>query len=83
MSGESNMDHINYKRIKLEENYERLKCFDATRRNSVVDCFKNKSMEFYTNQLDDKSVRACNTIINTGKNLFNFLIVDLFYFSFL
>ena len=77
------MDHIDGKRIKLEENHEKITSFGATYSNSVVDCFKNKSMEFYTNQLDDKSVRACNTIINTGKNLFNFLIVDLFYFSFL
>ena len=67
MSGESNMDHINYKRIKLEENYERLKCFDATCRILVNNCFKNKCMEFYTKQLDDKSVRAYNTLNNTGK----------------
>ena len=60
------MDHINYKRIKLEENYERLKCFDATRRNSVVDCFKNKSMEFYIKQLDIKSARAYKIFKSTG-----------------
>ena len=67
MSGESNMDHNNDKRIKLEENHERLKSFDATCRNLVVDCFKNKCMEFYTKQLDDKSVRSYNTYTNTGK----------------
>ena len=71
MSGESNMDHINYKRIKLEENYERLKCFDATRRNSVVDCFKNKCMEFYTQQLDDKSVRTYKNFYRTGKTVYS------------
>ena len=67
MSGESNMDHINSKRIKLEENHIRLKSFDATCRNSIIDCFKNKCMEFYTKQLDDKSVRAFNTFTNEGK----------------
>ena len=67
MSGESNMDHINDKRIKLEENHERLKCFDATCRILVINCFKNKCMEFYTKQLDDKSVRTYNTLSNTGK----------------
>ena len=46
MSGESNMDHINYKRIKLEENHERLKSFDATCRNSVVDWFKTNAWNF-------------------------------------
>ena len=66
MSGESNMDHINSKRIKLEENHERLKSFDATCRNSVVDYFKYKCMEFFTKQLDDKSVRAYKTFKSTG-----------------
>ena len=61
------MDVIDGKRIKLEKNREKLSCFDATCRNSVVDCFKNKCMEFYTKQLDHKSVRAFNTFTNTGK----------------
>ena len=60
------MDHINDKRIKLEENHERMKSFDATCRNSVVNCFKNKCMEFFTKQLDDKSVRTYNTFQSTG-----------------
>ena len=67
MSGENKIDHIDVKKIKLEENHERLKSFDATCRNSVVNCFKNKCMEFYTKQLDDKSVRSYNTYTNTGK----------------
>ena len=66
MSGKSNMDHINDKRIKLEENHERFKSFDATCRISVINCFKNKFMEFYTKQLDVKSARAYKTLKSTG-----------------
>ena len=62
------MDQIYAKRIILEDKHDELKnFFSATCRNSVVDCFKNKCMEFYTKQLDDKSVRAYNTYTNTGK----------------
>ena len=67
MSSESEMDHIDYKKIKLGVNHEKTSSFDITCRNSVVDCFKNKSMEFYTKQLDDKSVRTYNALSNTGK----------------
>ena len=67
MSGESNIEHIDGKRIKLEDNHEKLSSFDVNGRNSVVDCFKNKCMNFITKQLDDKSVRAYNTFTNTGK----------------
>ena len=67
MSGESNCDLIDGKRIKLEHSIEKLSCFDATCRNSVVDRFKIKCMEFFTKHLDDKNVRAYNTLKNTGK----------------
>ena len=75
MSSEYKIGHIDVKRIKLEDNHEKITSFDRTCRNSVVDYYKNKCMEFYIKQLDVKSVRAYNTIINTGKNLNNFLIV--------
>ena len=67
MSGENKIDHIDDKRIKLEENHERLKSFDATCRNSVVDCFKNKCMKFFEKHFDDKYVRAYSTFRYTGK----------------
>ena len=67
MSGESNMENIDGKRIKLEDNHEKLSCFDATCRNSLLDCFKNKCMEFITKKLDVKIVRAYDTLNNTGK----------------
>ena len=69
MSGESNMEHIGGKRIQLEDNYEKIISFGITCRNSVVDCFKNKCMKFFSKQLDDKSVQAYNTFINTGKRV--------------
>ena len=69
MSDESKMELIDGNRIKLEHNNEKPTSFGLTSRNSVVDCFKNKCMEFYTKQLDDKSIRAYNTFINTGKGL--------------
>ena len=67
MSDESYMDLIDGKRIKLENNLKKIFSYNATCRYSVVDCFKNKSMEFFTEQLDDKSVRAYNTFNNTGE----------------
>ena len=81
------MDHIYVKRTKLGEKYEKIISFDITCRNSVVDCFKNKCMEFYTKQLDVKSVQAYNTLNNTGKivqknyinDLFSFILVSLMF----
>ena len=67
MSDENYMDFIDGKRTKLEINLEKILSFNAICRYSVVDCFKNKSMEFFTEQLDDKSVRAYNTFNNTGE----------------
>ena len=67
MSEESRIDHIDVKKIKLEYNHEKLSSFSAKSENSVVDCFKIKCLTFFTNQLDDKSVRADNTLNNTGK----------------
>ena len=61
------MDHIDGKRTKLEDNHENLSSFDANCRKSVVDCFKNKCIIFFTKHLNDKSVRAYNTFTNTGK----------------
>ena len=61
------MDHIYVKRRKLEDKHEKLTSFGATCSNSAVYCFKNKCMEFYTKQLNDNSVRAYNTLNNTGK----------------
>ena len=66
MSSESEIDHIDYKRIKLGENHKKITSFGGTCSNSVVDCFKNKSMEFFTKQLDDESAQAYNTFQNTG-----------------
>ena len=76
MSDESNMDLIDSKRIKLEDNHEKLTSYDATCKNSVVDCFKNKCMKVFTKKIDGKNVAAYNTIINTGKGLNNFFVVD-------
>ena len=67
MSSEIGIDHFDSKRVKLEVNYAKLTKLNLTCRNSVVDCFKNKSMEFYLKQLDDKSVRTYNTLSNKGK----------------
>ena len=67
MSNGSNMDLIDGKTIRLKDNHEKLTSVDATCRNSVVDCFKNKSMEFYTKQLDFTSVQAYKTLKSTGK----------------
>ena len=49
MSDTSNMNLIDCKRIKLGDNHENLSSFDANCRNSVVDCFKNKCMNFSQN----------------------------------
>ena len=46
-----------------------MKSFGRTCKISVVDYFKNKCMEFYTEQLNDKNVRAYNTLNNTGKKI--------------
>ena len=67
MSDESYLDKISGKRTKLEDNHGKITSFDATCRNSIIDCFKNKCMEFYTEQLDDKRVRAYNIFTNTGE----------------
>ena len=65
------MDQIYAKRIILEAKHDKLTSFfSATCRNSVVDFFKNKCMKFFLKQLDDKSVRAYNTLINTGKRFY-------------
>ena len=67
MSGENKIDQTDVKKIKIEDNHEKLTSFDRTCRISVADCFKNKCIKFYTKQLDDKSVRAFNTFTNKGK----------------
>ena len=67
MSKNSMIDHIDGVKIKLEHNNEKFTSFGASYRNSVVDCFKNKCKEFFTKQLDEKSVRAYSTFHNTGK----------------
>ena len=69
MSKNSMIDHIDGVKIKLEHNNEKFTSFGASYRNSVVDCFKNKCMKFFSKQLDDKSVQAYNTFINTGKRV--------------
>ena len=62
------MDQIYAKRIILEDKHDELKnFFSATCRNSVVDCFKNKCMDFVKNQLDHKKKQAKYTFKNTGK----------------
>ena len=73
MSSESNIYLIDGKRIKLEDNHEKILSYDATCRKSVFDCFKTKCMKFITKQLDDKNVAAVNTFINKGKKFNNFL----------
>ena len=67
MLEESRIVHIDGKKIKLEDNHEKLLSLGATYKNSVVDCFKIKCMKFFTNQLDGKSVRVDNTFNNIGK----------------
>ena len=83
MSSESKIDHIDGKSIKLGENHQKIKSFCRTCKISVVDCFKNKCMEFYTKQLDVKSVRAYNTLNNTGKIVQKVSINELFSLIFL
>ena len=70
MSEESRIDHIDAKKIKLEYNHEKLSSFSAKYENSVVHCFKIKCLTFFTNQLDDKSLRADNTFNNIGKKVY-------------
>ena len=67
MSGENKVDNIDGKKIKIEDNHVKLISNGSTCRNSIVDCFINKCMEFYTKQVDYKSVRDYNTFTNTGK----------------
>ena len=67
MSGKSNMDFIDGKRIKLEDTHEKITNFGATCRNLSVDCFKYKCVKFFTKQFIDKSVQAYNIFTNTGK----------------
>ena len=67
MSGECKIDNIDGKRIKLEDNHERSTRFGVTCNNSVVVCFKRKCMEYFKEQLDNKSVLAYNTYNHTGK----------------
>ena len=67
MSDGSNMDLIDGKTMRLKDNHEKFTSVDATCRNSVVDCFKNKSKIFFTKQLDFTSVQAYNTLKSTGK----------------
>ena len=55
------------KEYNLKITIKKLTSFGATCGNSVVDCFKNKSIKFYTKQLDDKIVRAYFTLNYTGK----------------
>ena len=85
MSDRINMDFIDCKRIKLEDRCEKLSCFDATCRNSVVDCFKNKCINFFRKQLNDKSIRSYNSFTNTGKKSKTIKIINydhlLFSFS--
>ena len=76
MSNKSNIDLIDGKTIRLKDNHEKLTSVDATCRNSVVDCFKSKCMNFFTKIVDSKNVAAYNTSINTGKELNNFFIFD-------
>ena len=66
MSSDCKIDRIGGKRIKPGESHEQITTFCGTYRNLIVDCFKNKCMEFYTKQLDDKSVRAYKTFKSTG-----------------
>ena len=67
MSSESEKDHIDGKRIKLEDNYEKITSFDITCRNSTIFHFKNKCMKFFTKQLEVKNVQAYKTLNHTGK----------------
>ena len=67
MSFESDMDQIDVKRIKLENKHDKLAGSDGTCRNSAVDCFKNKCMKLFTEQLDYKMAQAYNNFNNTGK----------------
>ena len=66
MSSKSKIDDIDGKRIKLGENHENKTSFGGTCRKSIIECFKNKCMEFYTKQLDVKSARAYKTLKSTG-----------------
>ena len=67
MLSESQIDHIDAKRTKLEDNHQKIPSFDITCSYSVVDCFKNKCMKFFTKQLEVKNVQAYKTLNHTGK----------------
>ena len=66
MSGSSNSNHIDDKRIKIEDTHGKLTSFGATCRKSGVDCFKNICIKSLTKQLDSKRVRSYNTFNDTG-----------------
>ena len=67
MSKEITINHNDGVTIKLEHNHEKLTSYGGTYRNSVIDFFKTKCKKFFTNQLDEKNVRAYNTFNNTSK----------------
>ena len=85
MSSENNIDLIDGKRIKLEDNHENLSSFNSNCRNSVFRCFKNKCINFFRKQLDYKSIRSYNSFTNTGKKSKTIKIINydhlLFSFS--
>ena len=66
MSYKSNTERIDVKRLKLQDNNEKITSFDATYSELVVHCFKNKCMVFYTKKLDETNELAYNTFIYTG-----------------
>ena len=69
MSSEYKIGHIDVKRIKLEDNHEKITSLNATCMNSVVDCFKNKCLKFFTKDLDDENRYADDTFSYTGEKI--------------
>ena len=69
MSDKSNIDLIDGKRIKLKDNHEKTTSLNATCMNSVVDCFKNKCLKFFTKDLDDENRYADDTFSYTGEKI--------------
>ena len=65
MSGESYQTEV--KKIKLEENKDKLTSFGANYENSDVVCFTSICKELSTKLLDDRRILAFNAFNNKSK----------------
>ena len=65
MSGKSYQTEV--KKIKLEDNKEKLTSIGAVYENLVVRSFTSLCKDFSTKQLDDRNLQAHNYFSNTSK----------------